>query len=187
MNPQVLEHLERCLGSISEVFAHDENGQPLHVPIGAVHDAPYEGAITLVTLGLSDYELEQGKGPVRQELMFGFWSRFGFRNAPALLDYWAQHAIHSGQAFLRGNWDSYNAPIIDNTAMTGLTFEPPVGYAEGLFQLTGVFAEPVIVISIIPLTTDETDFRTTHGWPDLEDRLERPGVDLLDLDRPSSV
>jgi len=188
MNQQVAEHIERWLGPVMEMFTEDEHGRPLKVPIGAVHDAPCEGAITLVTMGLSDYALEQPeKPPVRQELIFAFWSRFGWRNAPALLDHFAGHAISSGRAFLRGNWESFNAPIVDGTAVTALTFEPPLGYMLGLNQLAGAYPEPVIVVSIIPLTHEEALFRDGHSWRDLEEQLENANVDLLDLDRASGV
>ena len=188
MNRLVEEHLERWLGPVREVFASDEHGRPLQVPIGAVHDAPFEGAITLVTMGLSDYVLKQPeKSPIRQELIFAFWSRFGFRNAPALLDHFASLAISRQRAFLRGEWDSYDAPIVDGTAMTALIIEPPLGYMKGLLQLTGAYPEPVVVVSIIPLTQEEAEFRDAHGWPDLEDRLEDAAVDLLDLERASTV
>lgn len=171
-----------------EMFTEDEHGLPLQVPIGAVHDAPHEGAITLVTMGLSDYVLEQPEGlPIRQELIFAFWSRFGFRNAPALVDHFAGHVIRSGRAFLRGEWESFDAPIVDGTAMTALTMEPPLGYMIGLNKLTGAYPEPVVVVSIIPLTHEEALFRDAHGWRDLEVQLENADVDLLDLDRASAV
>jgi hypothetical protein len=184
----VEEHLERWLGPVREVFAHDEGGQPLQVPIGAVHDAPFTGAVTLVTLGLSDFVLEQEqKAPVRQELILAYWSRFGFRNAPALLDHFASMAIHRRRAFLRGEWDSYNAPIIDGTNLTALIIEPPLGYVKGLSQLSGAYPEPVVVASIVPLTAKEAGFRDAHGWRELEHLLDNPNVDLLDLERPSAV
>lgn len=187
MNGQVVEHLERWLGTAKETFTKDEHGRPLRVPIAAVHDAPHVGAITLVTMGLSDYVLKWDTKQVRQELLFAFWSRFGWRNAPAMLDHFAGVAIDRGRGFLRGEWDSFDGPVIDGTQLTGVTFEPPLGYMKALTQFTGVYAEPVVMISIIPLTSEEAEYRTTHGWQDLEDRLENPNVDLLDLDRASAV
>jgi hypothetical protein len=185
--PPLIRHLEGTLGPIQAGWTGDSESKHAGVQIVSFNDAPEPGATTLSTLGLSNHVLQQPKGPIRQELVFAYWARHGDTNIPSMLQYLAGSAIAQHRAFLRGEWDSFDGPIIDGTNMTALCVTSAVGFPEEFGLVEGMFEELLVFVRVIPLTKAEVRLREHEGAGALEAAFLDRRVDLLDLSRASAV
>jgi hypothetical protein len=183
----VIEHLEQHLGPIAGGWTSDASGARLIVPISRFPNQPVGGALTIATIGLSHHLLQQPRGPIRQELIFAFWSRFEGRASPGMLDHLARQAVSSHQAYLRGQWITFSAPAVEGTEMTALYVGPNIGFPDDMSLVSGVYPEAVVMVRVLPITGREAELCATSGWPALEEKLESARADLLDLERGSVV
>jgi hypothetical protein len=115
------------------------------------------------------------------------WSRFGSSNAPAMLDYLGRNAASSHRAYVWGEWDSFDSPIIEGSKMTAIYITVAVGFPESFRFTEKLYPEPLLFVRVIPLTDAEARFREREGPEALETMLDKRGVDLLDLARKSAI
>jgi hypothetical protein len=67
--------------------------------------------------------------------------------------------------------------------MVGVYFAPPFGFPEAIWQVAGLYDEPVVLVRLIPLLASEVAICEQRGWTALEEYFESDAPDLLDLTR----
>jgi hypothetical protein len=70
--------------------------------------------------------------------------------------------------------------------MESLYCAAPVCFPHGLSVYTG-FAEPFVLVWLVPITVAETEYVRNYGWREFETLLELEDPDLSDLGRPAVV
>jgi hypothetical protein len=95
----------------------------------------------------------------------------------------AAAALSGHRAYRRGEWIAYGAPVIAGSGMVGVYFAPPFGFPEAIWQVAGLYDEPVVLVRLIPLLASEVAICEQRGWTALEEYFESDAPDLLDLTR----
>lgn len=183
--PGLIRHIERFLGRMRGGWTHDDTGRRLPVSVAQFSGQPRRGATTLVTLGLSNHVLQQPDGGIRQELVFSCWERSGLRNAPGMLTHLGDYAIRRHTAFLRGEWEVYQSPLLDGTNLFGFFLGIPKGFPREFLFNTELYEEPLVFVQLFPITAAEAQLRDLKGEEALMEKLVN--ADLLDLGRRSAV
>jgi len=178
------EHLESFLGEINSGFSHPALPG---VQICVFANRPCSGVTTLATLGLSKTILEMDDGRVvRQELLFGIPSGLSLNDAGKVLGRVAEAMLERKQALLRGEVVRLRRAVISGRDNEWFYGAIPVVYPDGIAALKDS-DPPTVVVWLVAVRADESDFVKSEGWSDFEDRLESAGSDLFDLDRESVV
>lgn len=189
LDPKALAHLEDVLGPCVGSWDRQASGTQVSVPL-ARFDGPFLGATTIATVGLSQHVLKQYAHPhtdLRQELLWGAWTRFSSSAVLSRVEDLAELAIKSGVAFQRGECRDYGSPVFPGSPLTGLYFALPGYYPERLTLLEGAHREPVIFMWVVPVSGAEAQLVRKEGWKILEDLFVQRDPDLFDLRRDSLV
>jgi hypothetical protein len=185
----VIDHLEAALGPSKRSWDRDDTGLP--IPVGAAEfEGPYPGAVTVCTVGLSQHVLKQTGHPhtdIRQELIWGAWARFFSLDVLSRLEDLAELAIGRRTAFRQGECRDFGAPVFPGSDLTGLCFSLPVWYPQTMAFLTGVYAEPIAFMWVLPISRAETEYASSRGWAALEELFAVRDPDMFDLGRQSSI
>ena len=181
--PILISHLETYLGQI-------QAGAPLSEGIQGVvfPDQPVTGATAFTTLGLSNHLLAQERGP-RARLEFLFACRDAhldqFEPLSVLADVTDQ-ALAAHAAPPRGTVIGPGGPFFAGSQMEALYCTGPVYFQDGLSTFAG-FAEPFLIVWLVPIAPIEAAFVQSHGWSRFETLLTEAQPDLLDMLRPAIV
>jgi hypothetical protein len=184
MTPDLVEHLERHLGTLDAGWKEREaDGNAIRVV--AFPDQPYDGVDTLATLGLSRSPLPMpGNRQVRQELLFIADHRYPRQQVASFLLTFAEHVQRQGRALLRGDVVGPGPPLIPGVGANAVYAAIPVLHDEGLATFSGT-EPPTVFVWAMPLRPEEAGLVKGRGWEHFEDLLERHEPDFGDLDRPS--
>jgi hypothetical protein len=178
----LLEHIETALGPIEEGWELTES--PSRIRVASFRQQPFEGAITYVTIGLSENVLPMTAGrDVRQELVFSAHESFSRGAISSFLLTFADYILSKRRALLRGDVVGPGEPIIPGVSLDAVYSALPVIFQEG-FATYDATAPPTVFVWLIPLHEREADFVKKNGWNRFEDMLAEKDPDLLDLNRP---
>lgn len=184
---RIRNHIRKTLGPISREWNERTDGSALPFAIAQINDQPVLDAITLVTIGLSEWELCFPSGaPTRQELLFSCYSSFLDANVQGLLGAVALACVDEGRALARGAVEGPAGPLLPSTRLEALYASLPA-YFSDRFATNNTTAPPSHFMWIVPITAGEAEFATHEGWSRFEDLLVRQNPDLLDLNRQQLV
>ncbi|TQJ36759.1 suppressor of fused domain protein [Arthrobacter sp. SLBN-122] len=180
----LVEHFERYLGTISEGWSKDADGNPQHAQVVKFADGPLDGVTAYSTLGLSRHELAlPGKAPVRMELLILVRRGHFERYVPSIMQQLVQEVIHEGRAPLRGEVMGPRGALDPDTGLEAFYFGVPV-YQPEAFATCEDSEGPIVISWLVPLFPAEASFVATRGWPALEDLLIQNDPDVTDWRRP---
>jgi len=196
---RIEEHVQKYIGEADSVF-HEILSDIVHIDVHVIKPTPERNFYTLITTGMSflpmntpegaegfeyaelmiclppDWPIEQGDldnpnyyWPIRWLKMLG---RF-----PHEYDTWLgwEHTMPNGDPA---------EPLSEQTEMSGIMLLPPLQVHEDFLTLDMGDGREVNFYAIVPLYSEELDFKLKHGSDPLLDKFEEYGVDeLLDLNR----
>lgn len=181
----LISHLEHSLGEIDQGWkAKDGAGL---VQVVRFTNQPFNGVMTYVTLGLSNTLLPMSQGrEIRQELIFSAYDKFSAEEIVSFMLSFCDYILAQNKALLRGDIVGPSDPLIPNVAVDSVYASIPAIFDERLSTYRGSSPNTVMVW-LIPLRKDETNFVRTNGWSQFEDILERENPDLMELNRMSTI
>ncbi|MBZ0291797.1 MAG: suppressor of fused domain protein [Anaerolineae bacterium] len=199
----VEQHLNAYVGPPTLVF-HEVASSVVHVDVHVIYPTPERNYYTLVTTGMSDlpmmvppgledvryaelvmalpptWELSQGviedeekSWPVR---LMRYLARF-----PHLYETWLGegHTIPNGDP---------PEPLAPSTLLAGVLCAPPLLYGPEFPQLVVNAEKTIHFLALVPLYTEEMDFKLANGIDALLERLDAHGVnELLDEQRVNAA
>ncbi|GAA0794045.1 suppressor of fused domain protein [Spirilliplanes yamanashiensis] len=178
-------HLESYLGPI---VAGSGGGERTPEGVQVLRygpDRPFDGALTLTTLGLSNHHLAQpGGAGLHQELVLHLPAADPPRNAAAVLFQVAGQLVRSGRGLLRGEVLGPHGPVFGTGTVTALYAAAP-GYVPDGFGVCRMPARTVVLTWLVPITAAEAAFVAARGWQAFERALVAEDPDLTDLGRAS--
>ena len=178
-------HLESYLGPIAAGSGGDERTPEGVQVLRYGPDRPFEGALTLTTLGLSNHHLDQPGGTgLHQELVLHLPATDPPRNAAAVLFQVAGQLVLSGRGMLRGEVLGPHGPVFGTGAVTALYAAAP-GYVPEGFGVCRMPGRTVVLTWLVPITAGEAAFVAARGWQAFEKALVAEDPDLTDLGRTS--
>jgi len=181
----LVEHLERYLGTITEGWSKDAEGNPMHAQVVKFANGPLEGVTAYSTLGLSRHALMlPGKAPVRMEFLMMVRSGHFERYVPSIMQQLVHEVVSQGRAPLRGEVIGPRGLLDPDTGLEALYFSIPVYQPEG-FATCEDPDGPIVISWLMPLFPAEAALVTSHGWSVLEDLLAQFDPDLTDWSRPA--
>ena len=183
----LIAHLEAYLGEMRGGTPGDES-TPDRVQVATfAPDSPFEGATTLVTLGLSQYHLDQPSGAgIHQELLMHFRTQNEPGNAAGVLFQVAAELIARGTGLTRGEVIGPRGRLFGSGDTTALLAAAP-GYLPDDFAICRESTRTIALVWLVPITTIEAHFVRAHGWRAFEDALVAADPDLADIGRPSVI
>ena len=194
------DHVEKYLGPIETVF-HEMMSDRVHLDVlfvPATDERPFH---VLVTSGVSDLPMtvpEGAEGFSRAELMIalpGSW--------PMTHDSFKDEAVYWPIRWLKSvgrlphdynTWIGWGHTIpngdppsaIANTEFTGMLLVPPYWLDQEFFQFESSSGDTVTLYDMVPLYTEEMEFKLHRGAEELEELLGESGVyGVLDVTRPN--
>lgn len=185
-------HLEEHLGEIDRRWSGDDGYVP---PVGeggsAAFDvarfmsAPWPGAVTFTTVGLSDHPLPSPTGrTIRHELVFAAHEGYADWAVPAILQQVGCEALAAGRPYLRGEVLGPRGPLFPGGAMEALYLMPPTILPASFDECLLPDGSGVAFCWLVPIHPCEVTRRDDYGWDEFEDRLVEAAPDLMDLERP---
>lgn len=184
MDSKYIDYLEKTLGGL-EMGWYD--GDP--VKVVKFSDGPFDGAVTFMSLGLSNTELGS-YGTVkkyRQEVVLVARRDFGERNISRILSQITTWLLDHTMALLRGDVLGPNGVMFEGTHMEAFYVSQPAYHPEHFYTYDDGLALPIIHVMLVPITAKEAEFVRLQGWSAFEDMLVELDPDLTDFFRESLV
>jgi hypothetical protein len=179
----LIEHIENVLGRIEEGWGLTDS--PSGIRVVAVRHQPIHGAVTYLTIGLSDHVLPMNPTrDVRQELVFSAHESFPRGPISSFLLTFSEFVASKHRALLRGDVVGPADSIIPGVRLNSVYSAIPMTFPERLATFDGTIP-PTVLVWLIPLHEKEAEFAKSQGWNRFEDLLEEKDPDLLDLNRPT--
>ncbi|AXO87792.1 suppressor of fused domain protein [Pseudomonas parafulva] len=181
----LISHMESTLGQIEQGWSYKDGASP--VKIVRFRDKPFDGVMTYVTLGLSDFLLSMPQGrEVRQELVFTTYETFSAEAVSSFMLSFCDYILAHKQALLRGDVVGPSVSLISGVAVNSVYASIPVIFDED-FSIYRDSSPHTVMVWLIPLLQEEANFVKFNGWSQFEDLLERENPDLMELNRDSNV
>lgn len=159
----------------------------MKIQVARYEDCPFAGAVTFCTSGLSHPLLSQAtRSPIRVELVFSCYPRFGSWRPESLPAMVAQSLLESHQAPLQGGTVGPAGPIKPGSSLDGFYYSSPWAFPDE-FEEFRMEDGPVLFVWLVPVTSMEIRFIKQRGWLAFDALLEAKDPDLWDLERPSLV
>lgn len=182
-------HLEEIFGIPSDLARARQflNGKKAAFDIYRFEDVPYEGAITLCSIGMSEAELQQPDDSlIRNEILFATYPEFLNDDLYNLLFQAGTMFVEEQRAITLGHLMELEEPVAEGSLMEALLFYSPVYFPEEIYKYAEV-SPPVVYAWAIPVTRKEMIFIEENGHEAFSELLEATDPDLLDLHRESVV
>lgn len=200
---QINQHVEKYVGKIESVF-HELLSDLVHIDVHVIPPTPERNFITFVTSGMSTYPM---KTPSEfseyqfAELIICLPSGWPLdeESAKDEKNYWPIRLLRMLARFPHeyDTWLSYAhtvpngdppRPYADNTRLTGVILAPPLLFPPEFFTLKISEDKTIHFFALVPLHTDEMNFKIKKGASELFDLFDKKGVtELLSLERPSAI
>ncbi|WP_322614413.1 suppressor of fused domain protein [Pseudomonas sp. BIC9C] len=181
----LVSHIEQTLGALDLGWSFSENSSPVQVV--RFRNQPFDGAVTYVTLGLSNTPLQMSQGrKVRQEFVFTAYEKFAAEEIASFMLSFCDYVLAKDQALLRGDVIGPSAPLITGVAVNSLYASIPVLFDEG-FSTYKESSPHTVMVWLVPLLETEAQFVKSNGWSQFEDVLEHMDPDLWELNRAPIV
>jgi len=183
--PPLMRHIEAHLGVITRGWTFRPDGSPApfqvaQCPVGGIRETD-----AFVTLGLSKYELRSSSSgrPLRLELLAMIRRTEAVGTLPAILQGVGLELLATGRALLRGEVVGPRGPLWGHSKLQALYASSPVYLDDGFASCDLGDGTKCAFVWLMPITTNESAFVTTHGWEAFEDILATENPDLLVSDR----
>ncbi|MDQ1748704.1 MAG: hypothetical protein QOD07_2967 [Frankiaceae bacterium] len=164
--------------------SRDVDGQELSFQIVRFDAAPFPGATTFASLGISRVPLRAPSGrDVRLELLFACRDAFAARNVPAILQQLGLEALSTETAYLRGQTVGPRGRLFPAGELEAIYFALPVYWPDSLGVYSLSNGDKVQLVWAVPIHASEALFVSEFGWSEFEKRLGDRNPDLLDLER----
>lgn len=179
----LIAHLESFLGEISGGSRNDDATPPGVQVVWFGPDVPFDGVVTVATLGLSNHHLAQPSGGLHQELLMHVPSRGRLPGiAAGVLFQVAGELIARGRGLCNGEVLGPRNRLFGEGETTAVVAASPV-YLPDEFAVCEAAAGPVVMTWLMPITTTEAEYAQTHGWAALQDAFVAANPDLTDPGR----
>jgi len=188
MKEEILCHLEAILGEpVSLTTGKDGQGEDLPFAIAEFADQPVEGAVSFVTVGLSDFLLKQENGPensqdARHELVFCTYREMAHDDILSLMWLIANDVKDRREAITLGEVQDLAEPVVPGSPLSAIFYYDPIYFPEPLAILETV-QPPVVFAWMIPITAGEMRFIADNGPEAFNRLLADQDPDLMDLKR----
>lgn len=180
----IVEHLSRFLGPVAghQRFRWQDIDGRGQIDVLRFDGQPHAGALTLVSVGLADHQLQAsgGRPSPRRELLVSAWAhwpdlpRFVASATRLVLD--AQAPIPYGSVL------GPAGPLVAGATVEAALCWQPVYFPDELARIDG---DPAVeLVWLVPLTTAEAAFVSVQGAGRFEELLLDQMPDALDLTRP---
>lgn len=191
-------HIERHLGSIESVF-HEPASSIVHIDVHKIPPRAERNFFTLVTTGMSDLPMKGPEGDRYAELLMSLpsdWPLVGLTDWNEETHWpvqWLRHLArfpHANQTWLGwGHTIPHSdppTPFAANTSFTCMLLLPPI-LTPDAFRILRLRDHKLIeFLALIPLYTEEMDFKLKSGTKALTERFNAQGIsELLDINRPN--
>jgi hypothetical protein len=199
---QLEQHIEKYIGSIDNVY-HEFISDIVHVDVFAVKPTPARNHYTLITSGLSHrpmktppdcepyayaelmiclppdwsltdeaFKAEENYWPIRQLKIL---ARFPHQYDAWI---WYAHTISNGDP---------PQPFANNTKLSGIILIPPLFVPPEFNGLKIDENKTIYFLELLPLYTEEMNFKLKEGAEALFDRMDEIGVtSVVDIQRPNA-
>lgn len=184
-----MAHLEKVLGPpVQLTRGRDLAGdRQAAFELATFAGQPVEGAVTLVTVGLSDTALQGPEGEkVRQELLLCAWNGSRSESLYAGLFSAAQVYLDLGESANPGSVLELDQPLSEPDGPRHVFLYDPTYHPDELATVPaakGKDGEAIEIVWLIPLTAGEAALVDAEGPDAFESYLEACDPDLLDLGR----
>lgn len=175
-------HFAQLLGSPVRVTLARAGAVRASFRVAAYGDQPMTGALTFVTLGLSDQPL--GEDGVRQELLLSVMKDDYADSLLNVLFGIGHHLSQTGEPAGYGDILDWTEPIVEGGPSHLLVYSPS-HLGDDAETVPG--NEPVDILWLIPITQSEADFVRDRGLDAFTSMLAKRDPDLFDLHRDSVV
>ena len=198
---QISDHIEEFVGPISNVF-HEIVSDLVHLDVHMVPPTGKRKYHTLVTSGMSDRPMKAPAGQEGKEFAEVMiclppdWklSQTAFEKERWYWPIrWLKTLARLPHEYNTWLWEGHTVPngdppepFADNTELCCAYLLRPALFPKEFFKLPASKRKTIRFFCLVPLYTDEVDFKLKHGSGALIDRLDDAGVtELLDIERPS--
>ena len=182
--PGLVEHFERTLGPIHSGWSVDPDGAEMPFQLVRFAGGSDADSVSYATLGLNRQTLsspDPGRF-IRQELLILAPEALKPDLAASLLLQVGSMVIGTRRALLRGDVIGPAGPVVSGSDLTALYVTMPVYFPDEFAAFAGGDGD-VAIAWLVPITTDEADFISRHGWDAFEDKLVDQDPDLVDFRR----
>jgi hypothetical protein len=185
---QLEQHLTRLLGPPSRLTAarDPDSNRKSKFALALFDDVPAEGAFTLVSSGISEYELRGGDERAREEVLLCAWNKYRDESLDQTFFSLGDIIIDTGTIVHPGLLYELPRPVSDGTVMNHLFAYPPTYFDQALASLKAG-GSTIDLVWLIPIHEEEADFIEERGPEKFVDLLGEHDPDLLDLRRKSIV
>ena len=181
----IIDHLELYLGEIDVGYQGDDSTPAGMQVVRFGPNSPFEGATTLVTLGLCRSHLSQPTGAaLHQELLLHFRNDRQPGNAPAILFQVSAELIRRGVGLHRGDVLGPRGSLFGRGHASALYAAAPMLLPDD-FAVYREGEVSVVLTWLVPITEDEAAFVRSHGCDAFESVVVDNDADLTNVDRPS--
>lgn len=186
-----MAHLEKILGpAVQLTRGRDLAGdRQATFEVATFADQPVEGAVTLVTVGLSDTALKGPEGEIlRQELLLCAWNGAKSESLYTGLFSAAQVYLDLGASANPGSILELEKPLGGPAGPREVFLYEPTYHPEELATVPPSQAEPepIEIVWLIPVTPAEAALVDAEGPDAFESYLAANDPDLLDLGRSAA-
>jgi hypothetical protein len=180
----LIEHLERYLGPIDSGWSSDADGVPQPFQVARYEVGKITGTVCFSTVGLSRHPLQSRRTnrQIRQELVMCVSDSLRAGPVPALLQQVGNRALSSGRPYLRGDVLGPSERLFVRSELTALYVTLPV-YFPDEFAVVAEGDSNIAICWLVPISSGEADFVTSHGWGSFERLLEKEDPNLTDVYR----
>lgn len=198
---QIVEHIERHLGPIENVF-HEIASDLVHVDVHIVPPRPDRPRITLVTTGMSDLPMNVPPGaeafryaellinlppdwPLTTEELKDENNYWPIRWLKYLARFPHEYDTWLGYGHTVPNGDPPE-PFASDVPFSGMLLELPLSAGTEFGRLDISREKSIFFFALVPLYTEEMNLKLQRGLEYLERRFDKHGIrDLVDLSRPN--
>jgi hypothetical protein len=186
MNGGLVTHLESYLGPISGGFS-EGSAQNAPFQVARFDDGLISDYSAIATLGLSHHLLDLGVSDkrTRQELLILIPQGSSPGAFPGMLRSIGEMCIKAHRGFRKGEIIEMGAPLAVGSKCVAFIAMQPVYYPNEFVRYEESGKDPVVIVWLIPITSDEVKFVRSHGVHRFEHELIEYDPDLTDLGRPS--
>lgn len=184
---KLLTHVETLLGTADSGSVIRATKSDEKYFVTRFTRTPTADATTFMTLGLSEHQLMQPDGRVRQELIFAHYDRFKKMASETLLASVARDCLAEHKALLRGEVLGPADRLGADTEMQALYCSAPSYFPDQLAIFEEPGFGPTVFVWLVPIWESEANFVRANGHERFEELLESSDPDLLDLSRQPVV
>ncbi|NOV96590.1 suppressor of fused domain protein [Isoptericola halotolerans] len=185
--PSLVRHLEGALGTIVKGWTQDPSGRELGFSVVQFALGSDERSIAYSTLGLSKFVLGStvSDKDIYQELLILAPRSLSEALPASLLGQAGSMLIKQGSSVLRGEVLGPIGPLSPGSDMTHLYATVPVYFPPEFAELKED-GKAIAIVWLVPISSPEAEFVSTHGWNAFEDWLEERDPALSNWSRPDS-